>query len=504
MSKIKKDKRKQEKTMKMAILIVFSIISIIFTVYMLMSRFFPLKYAVILIVAIVLLNFTIYALLLTKKKKWKTILSAILMVISLIIFVLGAFALKDINRAISKVSSSQEVDIYSIIVMKNNPYKMAIEVEQEDIALVDSDKQSIIQELLPNNRDYITNAYSSYPELVEALYEGTEQFILFDEAFREIIYNVYANFDVETRVLVSTNPNIIEELKNAKIRSPLEYYDIIKKDKADKPEKGDYTEYESTKVENAEPFTMLISGIDTYGHINTKSRSDVNIVLAINPQKHEILMVPVVRDAYVTIAGTGFKDKLTHAGVLGVETTKNSVANALGMPIDVYVKVNFTTLVELVDTLGGVTVDNPISFSGAGHHFPAGKIRLNGAEALAFSRERKSLAAGDFDRGMNQTRVIKGIINEVIQPKSITKFSTILEQLSDSFITDLSDQAIRSIVQNQLNTGGSWTVNSTSITAQGQMGLPSYMMPGYSLYFAVLNEDSIIDVREKLLQVINE
>ncbi|HHT25391.1 MAG TPA: hypothetical protein GXZ76_07785 [Clostridiaceae bacterium] len=502
MNKSKTDKRKQEKTMKMAILIVFSIISVLFTVYVLMSRFLPLRYAAVLILIIVFLNFAVYFLLLTKKKKWKTILSAILMVISLIVFALGAFALRDVNRAISKVSSAEETDIYSIIVMNNNPYKMAIEVEQEDIALVESGQQALIQELLPNNRDYETNAYSSYPELVEALYEGTEQFILFDEAFREIVYSVHANFDIETRVLVSTNPNIIEELKNAKIRSPLEYYDIIKKDKADKPEKGDYTEYESKKVENAEPFTMLISGIDTYGHINTKSRSDVNIVLAINPQKHEILMVPVVRDAYVTIAGTGFKDKLTHAGVLGVETTKNSVANALGMPIDAYVKVNFTTLVELVDTLGGVTVDNPIAFSAFGNHFSAGKIRLNGAEALAFSRERKSLAGGDFDRGMNQTRVIKGLINEVIQPQNITKFSTILEQLSDSFITDLSDQAIRSIVQNQLNTGGSWTVNSTSITAQGQMGLPSYMMPGYSLYFAVLNEDSVVEARNQLLAVL--
>ncbi|NLJ70769.1 MAG: hypothetical protein GX328_04830 [Clostridiaceae bacterium] len=500
MNKIKKDSKI---SIKMAILIVFSLISVMFTVYVLLARFLPLKYAVIFILIIILLNVAIYFLMLTQKKKWKIILSTILIVFSLIVFTLGAFVLKDVNRAISKVSSSEETDVYSIIVMKNNSYKMAIEVEKEDIALVDSNKQSLIQELLPNNRNYKTNPHSSYPELVEALYERTEQFILFDEAFREIIYSIHPNFDVETRVLASTNPNIIEELKNAKIRSPLEYYDIIKKDKPDKPEIGEYKEYESKNVESAEPFTMLISGIDTYGDTNTKSRSDVNIVMAINPQKNEILMVPVPRDAYVTIAGTGFKDKLTHAGVLGVETTKNSVANALGMPIDTYVKVNFGTLEELVDLLGGITINNPYAFTTihGGYYYPVGKLRLDGKRALSFSRERYALPAGDFDRGKNQALVIKGIIDEAIKPRNLTKFSAILEQLSNLFMTDLSDEAIRSIVQNQLDKGGSWTVNSTSITAQGQMGLPSYMMPGYNLYFAVLDESSVTEAREQLLEV---
>ncbi len=495
------------------------LLSVTFTIYVLMSRLLPHKYAVLLILAVAAVTALISLLFLTRGRTWKKLTASVMMLLSLVVYVVGAYVLHDVNRLIAKVSSSLEENDYSVIVMNGSSYEDAQEVGRENVALVNEHFQAVLAELLPNNKDYDLRIYATYPDLVDALYGGREELILIDEAFRDIIRLVHANFNVDTRVLASTNPDVlagltfstdvdfVEQLRNADDEAAEDasaQNDRIERGPWLEPLRGDYREFESRDMAGAEPFTMIISGMDTYGAIDTKSRSDVNIVLAINPRKNELFMVPVPRDAYVTIAETGYKDKLTHAGVLGVETTKKSVANAMSMPIDYYVKINFSTLEQLVDLLGGITVDNPYEFTSrhGKNHFPVGKLRLDGKLALYYSRERYALPGGDFERGMNQTRVIRGLINEAIKPHNLTKFSTLLEQLSDSFVTDLPDLVIRAIIQEQISNGGSWTVDATSIKAYGEMGLPSYMMPGWNLYFAVLDEDSVAEAREKLLSVL--
>ncbi len=508
------DKEEKQQKARKAVAAVFLAVSVIFIAYVLASRFLPLKYVMILVFGIALLNLAVFFLLLTEKKRWKTILGIVLMTFSIAVFALTGFALKDINRFIHKVSSPVETDHYSVIVMKDNPYVEATEVKRENIGLFNSEHQFVIQRLLPNNRDYELHSYANCFDLVEALYDGKEQIILIDEAFRDMICGVFRNFNIETRILASTDSDIALKLERdgwqvdgggSDLQEP-EGTDQEPEGTDQEPEPGEYTEHPTKDVSEAEPFTLLISGLDTAGSINKKARSDVNIVMAVNPKKNEILMVPIPRDAYVTIAGTGYKDKLTHAGVLGIEVTRKTVANALGMPIDVYVKVNFNTLEALVDLLGGITIENTYAFTDPhnGYSFPVGRLRLDGKQALRYSRERYALPGGDRDRGKNQTRVIKGIIDETIKPSNLIRFGAILEQMSDSFVTDLSDQAIRSIIQEQIANGGAWTVNTLSLKAYGRMGLPSYMMPRHRLYFAVLDEKSVAHARSQLLAVLGD
>lgn len=270
------------------------------------------------------------------------------------------------------------------------------------------------------------------------------------------------------------------------------------------PQMGDYQEYTPGVVDGLSPFTIFISGIDTYGGIDSRSRSDVNIAAAVNPQTRQVMLVPIPRDSYVPIAGTGgYMDKITHAGMLGAQSSANTAANLLGVPMDAYVKVNFSTLIYTIDVLGGITVYNPVSFStSSGYSFPAGNIRLNGAQALAFSRERYAFASGDFARGQNQTRVIQGIINEALKPHNLANAYGLLGSLSGTFRTNVSDGAIRNLIQGQLSSGGGWNVQSYGLSGYGRTGLPSYFLPGYNLSFVVLDQGTVAGASYSLYSIL--
>ncbi|MDO5100924.1 MAG: LCP family protein [Eubacteriales bacterium] len=258
---------------------------------------------------------------------------------------------------------------------------------------------------------------------------------------------------------------------------------------------------------NQSTFNVYISGIDTYGPVGTVSRSDVNIVMTVNPTLKKILLTTVPRDSYVAIADGGGNqmDKLTHAGIYGVQASKHTLENLLNTRMDYYARINFSSLIQMVDVLGGVTVENPVAFSthDGAHFFQAGNITLNGEQALAFSRERYNLPGGDGDRGKNQMRVIQGIINKAMSPEILTNYSGVLAAVSDSIETDMSTDQIINLVNIQLASGSGWTTESNALTGYGQSGLPSAAMPGYSLYMMVLDEASVEDAKARISNLLN-
>ena len=167
------------------------------------------------------------------------------------------------------------------------------------------------------------------------------------------------------------------------------------------------------------PFTVYISGIDTYGAISTVARSDVNMIMTVNPNTKKILLSSIPRDYYVPLANMGASDKLTHSGIAGPENTVKTIQNYLGVDINYYARVNFTSLTTMVDALGGITVDVDRNFSAGGYTYTIGQQNMNGAQALAYSRERHSFVEGDNMRVKHQQDVLMGMLNKMMSPAII-------------------------------------------------------------------------------------
>ncbi|MDB5176808.1 MAG: eps5A [Candidatus Saccharibacteria bacterium] len=255
-------------------------------------------------------------------------------------------------------------------------------------------------------------------------------------------------------------------------------------------------------IDNTKPFNVYISGIDTWGDISTVSRSDVNIVATINPTTKRILLTTIPRDSYVPIAGGGNNqyDKLTHAGNYGVESSMQTVANLLDSKIDNYIRINFTSFMKMIDGIGGITVANPVTFTtDDGHVYKQGNLYLMGEDALQFSRERHNLDGGDNDRGKNQERVITAIFNKLMSPSVIYHYQNVLSVIGDSVQTNISPKSITALINQQIDSGASWKVESTDISGKGQTGgLPSYAMPSSQLYMFVIDQTSLQQTKERI------
>lgn len=260
-------------------------------------------------------------------------------------------------------------------------------------------------------------------------------------------------------------------------------------------------------VTKAGVYNIYISGIDTYGPISTVSRSDVNIVMTVNMNTHKVLLTTTPRDSYVKIPNGGGDqfDKLTHAGIYGVETSMATLANLYGIEMTDYARINFTSFLNLIDMLGGIEVVNDKAFSAGGFDYPVGKISLNSQEALMFVRERKSLEGGDGDRGKNQEKVVSAIIRKLTMIKSPAQFSEIVTGLQTSIQTNLTLDQLMTIANAQLESNQSYDITSQDVTGTGSTGeLPSYAMPGSALYMYQLDDASLNQAKEAIKAVMEE
>lgn len=259
-----------------------------------------------------------------------------------------------------------------------------------------------------------------------------------------------------------------------------------------------------------DPFTIYISGIDTRANnLDKKNRSDVNLLATVNPNTRTILLVSIPRDYYVTTVCdpsmgcmNGQKDKLTHTGLHGPETTEMTLESLLGITINYNVRVNFQSLIKVVNELGGITVNNPSAFTvNEGYSFAEGDIDLNGDQALAFVRERYAFSDGDRARGRNQMRVLTGIIHKLLSPAILTNFSGIMSTLSDSFVTNMPEKDIKALVSEQLASGGSWKIYSAQLNGNGGTDFAAEL--GDNAYVMYPDEATIKNVKADIIAVNN-
>ena len=257
-------------------------------------------------------------------------------------------------------------------------------------------------------------------------------------------------------------------------------------------------------------FTIYVAGIDTYGSVSSVSRSDVNMLVTINPKTGQVLLTSIPRDYYVRLHGTtGYKDKLTHAGIYGVDMSVQTLEDLLDIDINYYVRVNFTSLIKLVDALGGVDVYSEYSFNSNaglgyqdGFHFSKGYNHVNGEQALAFVRTRKAFIGGDRVRGKNQQALIEAIIRKVCSPTIIMRYTSILDSLEGSFDTNLSMNDITSLARYQIDKMPDWNISSISL--DGTDGSEyTYSFSGQKLYVMIPSEDSVNSAKDKFTAVYN-
>lgn len=317
-------------------------------------------------------------------------------------------------------------------------------------------------------------------------------------------YKKLMDGDVEAIILNSTFEDLLEQEVSdytTHIRRVYEY--VVKTEQVQEPvEVVTPTEQEDGSL----AFNIYISGIDTFGPISSVSRSDVNIIMSVNTKTGKILLTTTPRDAYVRIAGRGNNqyDKLTHAGIYGVQASINTLENLYDTTLNYYARINFTSFMNLIDLVGGVEVYNSQTFTSRykGYYFPQGSVYLTSDKALAFVRERYSLTNGDVDRARNQQKVIEAIVKKLASPVMLTKAGDIMGQLLQSMQTNMPFEILMSMINQKLSDNKEISVESQALSVTGQTGLPSYAMPGYNLYMGVVNQSSLQQVAAKIQSVL--
>lgn len=401
---------------------------------------------------------------------------------------MGMWKLQEVIGLFSGFERSGTHDEYkmSVVVLKNSAINNLAQLEGIPlVAPVESDKTTITKFLEAIQREsgktFETQPVTSYYEAYQQLTQGGAQAIVLNGAYEGLIESNDAEYA-------------------SKIKKVYEYTVRV-------PKTGDQTAKRTSANLSRGVFNLYVSGIDTYGEITSVSRSDVNMIMTVNMNTHKILLTTTPRDSYVPIADGGMNqyDKLTHAGIYGADASIHTLENLYEIDIDHYIRLNFTSFINLVDTVGGVDVYNEYAFPShniPGYTYPAGPLHLDSKLALGYVRERYNLTDGDVGRAANQQEVITAILKKLVSPRLLTNSSQIIQQLSGSMQTDMSLEGMMSIVNQQLESNQEFTVESQALNVNGTMGLPSYAMPGSNLYMGVVDEVSLQTIKANMQSVL--
>lgn len=318
-------------------------------------------------------------------------------------------------------------------------------------------------------KEITVTEYETVQEEAQALLDGEIGAAIYNEAFTGVIEEAIEGYSDQVRILYQFGINTVIEQEEANVE---------------------------------EPFNIYISGIDVSGPITTNSRSDVNIIMTVNPNTHKILLTTTPRDYYVTVPGVSGsqRDKLTHAGIYGVDVSMATLENIYGIDITYYARVNFTSLVKIVDALGGVDVYSEYAFEARGHKFEAGVNHMNGEQALAFSRERYSFEDGDNQRGKNQEAVLTAILQKAMSPAVLVHASELITSVSDSVETNMTRSEMAKFVNLQLADRGSWEIESVAATGRGDRQA-CYSSGAQQLYVMWPDDAVTAEISEKMKQV---
>ncbi len=479
-----RDKQKNNKKIN-KVMIAFKILALIFLVttivfYISVNRLnlLPTSYFVAFTLAEVILTSLIMIGLAKKHKTYK--LNVVCLIIMLLLTGIYLYIISFANATNDFLGSVfqevKETEEYYVVVRNDDKYDDINDLDGESIYAfqIENDVQEDINSQANVNfetgNNLIDLGNDLLDEKIEAILVSSSQYAMVSEEIE--------NFKDETKIIYTSDHEIV---KTTEVNS----------------EGSKYT------IENG-VFNVYISGIDTSGNISNVSRSDANIIATVNTNTHEVLLTSIPRDYYVTLHSKGAKDKLTHSGIYGINETVTTVEDLLDIDINYYVRVNFTTVIKLVDVLGGIDVYSSNSFSRGGYTFSQGYNHLNGDAALVFSRERYSFASGDNQRVKNQQAVIEAIAKKVLNSTTLlTRYTDILDSLQGSFQTNIEQDEMSSLVRSQLSNMSSWTFKNNALEGTGSYG-PTYSMGSTQLYIMLPNETSVANAKAKINEAMGE
>lgn len=440
------------------------------------SGLVPTKYLVAIIIVLLILFGVTFGLQYVKNKVY--IVGIVLSIILSILQAIGIVYILKADKLMADVGGANyKTDNMIVVVKKDNPASNLMDASMYRFGTQTAVDQENTQTMLDNinkalGREVKVEQYGTVQELANALLEGRVDAAVYNQALDGLITDSIEDYSDKVRVLY--------------------HYGIE-------------TELEQEAADVEEPFNVYISGIDVSGPVATNSRSDVNIIMTVNPNTKKILLTTTPRDYYVQIPDISGeqRDKLTHAGIYGVDASMRTLEQLYGIDISYYARVNFSSLVKIVDTLGGVDVNSDFEFDAQGYHFQKGMNHLDGKQALAFSRERYSFEDGDNQRGKDQEKVLTAILNKAMSPAILSNASALIADVSDSVQTNMTQEEMAKFIKMQLNDGASWTIESQAASGTGDTQA-CYSSGDQPLYVMWPDEAIVQSISAKMNEILNE
>ena len=489
-SQAKKEKRKLNFIPGSLPIIIIGILliitDIIFMSLMAVLNILPGIYTAVVFVVLIGLTILVFKLLscrreTTKQRKAGGIIS----IVMILLLGVGSFYLFDTYAAFRNMSDEdRQYEDFYVVVLDDSDYRKVGDIEGKSV-LTHRSNSSVYEEAQDKLLETVDVDYEEaggYMDLKTALIDGE------DKEHDEIIFLSSSNYDM-----------ICEYSDDFEDRTKIIYTVSV--------EIGNKDIAKRVGITN-EPFNVYISGIDTFGGISKVSRSDVNMIMTVDPVDKKILLTSIPRDMYVTLHSYGALDKLTHSGIYGIDETVATVEDWLDIDINYYIRVNFTSVEDIVDAIGGITVTSEYAFEthgrqNRGYSFVEGENHLDGASALAFARERKSFEEGDQERIKNQQRVLSAIIEKVTGSRVLlTSYTSLLNAVDDEIQTNLTESDISSLVRMQLEDLGGWTIETISVEGTGTYA-STYSMGSRQLYVVIPDEASVKAAQDKIESIMN-
>lgn len=443
MKRNKKSNKNKSNGFRKYLAISLGVISIIVLWLVYFINVLPMEYFIVLCFLLLIIDVIVIALLLSFGTI-KNILGGFFSLLLIVAMIVGInYELNTLDFFKQFGFNEYKTENYGIYVLKSSNYENIVDLENKSIGHLDLKKNTGLNKMvdkIAKKIEFKSKTYDDIYSMVSDLIGKKIEGIILEEA--------------QVEILKEENYNEYELLKSI-------YGDAIELSIKKKKSNIDITK---------DSYNIYISGIDTYGNITNVSRNDVNILATVNPVKKEILLTNIPRDYYVKLHSFNEYDKLTHAGIYGIDESISTIEDLLDTKINYYVKVNFTSLIDIVDALDGIVVNSNYSFTTVdGYSFKKGTNYLDGKEALSFARERKAFKEGDRIRGENQQLILTSIINKATSTKIITNYTEILKAVKGKFITNIKDEEITKLIKMQFSDGQAWNIKSISVN-----GVDSY------------------------------
>lgn len=485
----------KKKKKKLKIYRVLALILVIITVFAVGTLTYfnvlPYKYLVPGVVVLAFIIFFIISMLCHKTKNYVKIISVLLTIIIMGVEIAG------INYAFGTITFFNKIfdigvrtETYEVYVLDESKYKTVKDLNNKNISVYSPSDKAI--EKLNKEISFKEKDYDNIDEAVSSVLEKENDAIYVNSGIMEIYKESY------------------DKVKDLRLVGS---YDVTIKSE---------NKLKTVKV-TEKPFAVYLSGIDTSGKVNKSARSDVNLLAVVNPVKGEVLIISIPRDYYVTLSSKKAKDKLTHAGIYGVLESANTVGDLLDLDVNYYARVNFTSFIKIIDSIGGieVNVDKPDyryndsidcgsnticeqnslrEFGSKMIYIKPGKQTLSGEKALAYARNRHQFAGGDNARGKHQSQIIEGIINKAVSPAILTKYNKLLSSLQNGVMTNIEQKDITDLVNMQLDKNIKWQIESISLTGLDSYDT-TYSTGGLKAYVMKPDEKSIANAKIKISEI---